>query len=139
MIIYEKKFPKDNWEALIEDLTLPQPSISTAESYERFEKLLGEEFVYVLLPSRQKGAEEFVNVAMEISDLYEMDIKITRHVSHIAVDYYFNVCYGLRHLRDVIKMADEISFYTNTHGYDINLCLDYYTHAVFHHGRQLHP
>ena len=113
-------------------MELPQPSISTAESYEGFKKLMSEEFVCVLLPGRQKGAKEFVRV-------YELDITITRHVGYIAVDYYFNSCFGLCYLKDVIQLADEIGFYANTHGYDINLSLNYYTHAIFHHGRQLRP
>ena len=45
----------------------------------------------------------------------------------------------LCYLKDVIQLADEIGFYANTHGYDINLSLNYYTHAIFHHGRQLRP
>ena len=138
-IIYEKTYPKDNWEELIKDLELPQPSISTAESYEGFKKLMSEEIVCVLLPGRQKGAKEFVRVAREISELYELDITITRHVGYIAVDYYFNSCFGLCYLKDVIQLADEIGFYANTHGCEINLNLNYFTHAIFHHGRQLRP
>ena len=65
-------------------MELPQPSISTAESYEKFQKLMSEEFVCVLLPGRQKGAKEFVRVAREISELYELDIAITRHVGYIV-------------------------------------------------------
>ena len=45
---------------------------------------MSEEFVCVLLPGRQKGAKEFVRVAREISELYELDITITRHVGYIA-------------------------------------------------------
>ena len=48
-------------------MELPQPSISTAESYEGFKKLMSEEFVCVLLPGRQKGAKEFVRVARGFS------------------------------------------------------------------------
>ena len=117
----------------------PQPSISADESYEKFQKLISEEFICILLPSRQKGAKEFMKVAREISELYELDIKITKCVGYIAVDYYFNSCFGLCYLKDIIQMADEIGFYANTHGYDINLSLNYYTHAIFHHGRQLRP
>lgn len=80
-----------------------------------------------------------MKVAREISELYELDIKITKCVGYIAVDYYFNSCFGLCYLKDIIQMADEIGFYANTHGYDINLSLNYYTHAIFHHGRQLCP
>lgn len=138
-IIYEKTYPKDDLNEILKDCEPPQPAVNTDESYERFLKLMNEDFICVLLPSRQKRAMEFIKVAREISELYELDIKVTRHVSHIAVDYYFNSGFGLRYLRDIIKLADEISFSTHIQGCEINLSLEYFTHAVFHHGRMLRP
>ena len=75
----------------------------------------------------------------EISELYELDVKITKHVSHISVDYYLGATSCMRYLKDVIKFADDISFFANIEGYKIVLCLDCYTHAVYHRGRRIYP
>lgn len=35
--------------------------------------------------------------------------------------------------------ADNINFFANVNGYEINISLDCYTHAVYRHGIQLYP
>ena len=73
-----------------------------------------------------------------MSELYELDVTITEHTDHVSAEYYFNSSGGLRYLREVVKHADDISFFTNVRGYDIVMCLDFYTHTVFHRRRQPH-
>ena len=91
------------------------------------------------MPTPKKGAKEYQSGDTDNSEFYDLDITKTRHDGYIAVDYYFNSCFGLCYLKDVIQLADEIGFYANTHGCEINLNLNYFTHAIFHHGRQLRP
>lgn len=76
--------------------------------------------VYILMPERVAKAES-IRKAIEVSELYEMDIKIERHISHISANYYFDCGGAMKHLIDIISEADEIAFFTPKEGHDINL------------------
>ena len=91
------------------------------------------------IPDRVDGARDFVAAAKDVSELYQLDVKITEHSDRISVDYYFNEGGGMRDFKEVMRLADDISFFANLQGYNIILSLDYYTRAVFAGGRQLHP
>ena len=85
------------------------------------------------------GAQAFVAAVKDVSELYKLNVKITERTDHISADFYFNAGGGLGYMKEVLKLADEISFFSNVRGYDIVMSLDYYTHAVFVGGRQVHP
>lgn len=140
-IIYEKRYPKESMENFIAltDWLNRELSQKPVPSFDQFQKRLEEDYIYILIPHRQRIAKKFVWIAREISELYELDVKITKHVSHISVDYYFGATSCMRYLKDVIKFADDISFFANIEGYKIVLCLDCYTHAVYHRGRRIYP
>ena len=107
-----------------------------------FDEIINEifrEIEYVLLPERAKTAEAFVKTAIEISETYELDVKIVKHHSHISVNYYFNSTGCMGFLRKVIMFADDIEFFTNTKGYDIVMSIDHYTHAVIRNGKRIKP
>ena len=140
-ILYEKKYPKEDIKDLVSALETgqEQPASKAELSFDEFLKKICGNRVSVLLPERVQAAKAFVRIARRVSELYELDITITEHLDHISADYYFNSAGGLRYLREIVKYADDISFFTNVKGYDIAMCLDFYTHAVFQNGRQLHP
>ena len=141
-IIYEKRYPREDAEG-IETLskTLDKETEETQQipTFEEFLRRVYENQVCILIPERQRLAEKFIRTACEVSKLYRLDIKITQYSDHISVDYYFNAVGGLRYLREIVKYADEISFFANSMGYDIVMCLDFYTHAVFRNGHLMHP
>lgn len=141
-VIYEKRYPRENAEG-IETLskTLDKETEETQQipTFEEFLRRVYENQVCILIPERQRLAEKFIRTACEVSKLYRLDIKITQYSDHISVDYYFNAVGGLRYLREIVKYADEISFFANSMGYDIVMCLDFYTHAVFRNGHLMHP
>lgn len=91
------------------------------------------------IPDRENGAKEFIAAAKDVSTLCQLDVKITEHIDHISADFYFNAGGSLRYMKEVLKLADDISFFANVCGYEIIISLDYYTHAVFVGGRQVHP
>ena len=140
-VLYERRYPKQTME------DLKAEAESSTEQLENMPKLSYQEFmeriyrnrVSVRIPEREKAASTFIRIARWISEFYELDIKITKHTDHISANYYFNSSGGLRHLREVVKYADDISFFTNINGYDIVMCIDFYTHAVFLNGRLMHP
>ena len=111
-IIYGKRYPKESMENYIAltDWLNRELSQKPVPSFDQFQKRLEEDYIYILIPHRQRIAKKFVWIAREISELYELDVKITKHVSHISVDYYFGATSCMRYLKDVIKFADDISF-----------------------------
>lgn len=141
-VIYEKKFPK--WEMPSEE-ELAEIKVDNDEPKERltFEQIMQkiyEGVEYVLMPKRAEAANEFVRKAIEVSELYEMDIKIEKRTSHISATYYFNYGGGMKHLTDIIGMADDLAFFgRKDNAYDIVMSLDFYTHAVYRNGRQINP
>lgn len=140
-IIYEKKYPRID---PIEEITktkmemgnrgnLPMPSFS-----DFMNKILSDT-TYVLLPERIEASSEFIRTAIEVSELYELDTKIERHIDHISVSYSFDCCGGLRDINRVFGMADEFAFFKNIHGWDITVSFDFYTHAVLRNGMIMYP
>lgn len=141
-IIYEKRYPRENAEgidALSKTLDKETEETQQIPTFEEFLRRVYENQVCILIPECQRLAEKFIRTACEVSKLYRLDIKITQYSDHISVDYYFNAVGGLRYLREIVKYADEISFFANSMGYDIVMCLDFYTHAVFRNGHLMHP
>lgn len=141
-IIYEKRYPRENAEgieALSKTLDKETEETQQIPTFEEFLRQVYENQVCILIPERQRLAEKFIRTACEVSKLYRLDIKITQYSDHISVDYYFNAAGGLRYLREIVKYADEISFFANSMGYDTVMCLDFYTHAVFRNGHLMHP
>lgn len=141
-IIYEKRYPREDAEgieALSKTLDKETEETQQIPTFEEFLRRVYENQACILIPERQRLAEKFIRTACEVSKLYRLDIKITQYSDHISVDYYFNAVGGLRYLREIVKYADEISFFANSMGYDIVMCLDFYTHAVFRNGHLMHP
>jgi len=135
-IIYEKTYPKETpEEATYEPEGRERPDIS----FEEFMRRGYENRFSIPIPNREHGAKAFIAAAKDMSALYQLDVKITEHIDHISADFYFNAGGGLGYMKEVLKLADEISFFSNVRGYDIVMSLDYYTHAVFVRGRQVHP
>ena len=141
-IIYERRYPREDAEgieALSKTLDKETEETQQIPTFEEFLRRVYENQACILIPERQRLAEKFIRTACEVSKLYRLDIKITQYSDHISVDYYFNAVGGLRYLREIVKYADEISFFANSMGYDIVMCLDFYTHAVFRNGHLMHP
>ena len=141
-IIYEKRYPRENAEgieALSKTLDKETEETQQIPTFEEFFRRVFVNLVCILIPERQRLGVKFIRTACEVSKLYRLDIKITQYSDHISVDYYFNAAGGLRYLREIVKYADEISFFANSMGYDIVMCLDFYTHAVFRNGHLMHP
>lgn len=141
-VIYEKKFPR--WE-IPSDEELAENKVDADEPKEHltFEQIIDkiyEGVECVPMPERTEAANEFVRKAIEVSDFYEMDIKIEKRTSHISVTYYFDFGGEMKHLTGIIGMADNIAFFgRKDKEYDIVMSLDFYTHTVFRNGRQVNP
>ena len=93
----------------------------------------------ILIPEKLKKADEFIKLAIEVSELYELDTKISEKDSHIVVNYSFDSAGDMAFLIPVFRQADSISFFTGIYGFEITISLDYYTHAVYNKDRLVHP
>lgn len=142
-VIYEKSYPRED----IEELRAILSKEEDAQEHEHNKRMTFDEIIdeiyegveYEPLPERAKSAELFVKTAIEISETYELDVKITRRHSHISVDYCFDSSGSMGFLKYIIRFADDISFFANIKGYDIVMSIDHYTHAEIRHGRRIHP
>ena len=102
-------------------------------------KLLNKGAVFVPLPEREQLAKDFIRQAMLISEIYQIDAEIREGGGSITVMYSFDCGSAMGFPKSVIQYADDISFFSNTNGYEIVLALDFYTHALYRHGRKMRP
>ena len=135
-IIYEKEYRKETPE---EQTYEPEGRRTPDISFEEYVRRGYENRFSISIPDRENGAKEFIAAAKDVSELYRLDVKITEHIDHISADFYFNAGGSMRYMKEVLNLADDISFFSDVDGYEIVMSLDYYTHAVFVGGRQVHP
>ena len=140
-IIYEKKYPHifPSAELKCAKATVSGKPQLTIPPFSELLKRATEETAYILIPKRTNAGEKFIQIAIEVSELYQLDTIIERHDSHISVTYSFNCCGGMREIKHVLSMADDFAFFTGIHGRDITVCLDYFTHAVVCKGKIVAP
>lgn len=134
--IYEKEYPKETPEE--QESKLNERKIPDIP-FEEFMRRGYENRFSIPISDRENGAQAFITATKNVAELYQLDVKITEHIDHISADFYFNAGGSLRYVKEVLTLADDISFFPSVSGYDIVMSLDYYTHAVFVGGRQIHP
>ena len=142
-VIYEKTYPREDIDELHAKLS-KEVNVQDRDEKKRmtFDEIMEEIYEgveYELLPERAKSAEIFVELAKRISEIYELDVKIVKHYSHISVDFCFSSSGCMGFLKHIIRFADDISFFANIKEYEIVMSLDHYTHAETRHGRRIHP
>ena len=138
--IYEKKFPKEELPILeMPDIEVPADTETEHLTFDEIMERIYKDMVYVVIPGREEKAIVFMRKAVEISELYGIDIKIEEHFSHVCVTYYFSCGAGMKHMTDIIGAADDLAFFTHIKGYDIVMYLDFYTHAEYLRGRRMAP
>ena len=142
-VIYEKTYPREDiaelHAALYEEVEDQDREEKQRMTFDEIIEEIYEGVEYEPLPERAKSAEIFVELAKRISEIYELNVKITRRHSHISVDYCFNSSGCMGFLKYIMRFADDISFFANINGYDIVMSIDHYTHAETRHGRRIHP
>lgn len=141
-VIYEKKFPKQDWLGETEQncvdaehCAFPDKPVTAASILE----WKARNTVYILIPGRQKAVRQFISAAIRLSEENQIDIKIVRNFECVTVSLMFEARPGMGYLKEVIRYADNINFFANVNGYEIIISLDCYTHAVYRHGIQLYP
>lgn len=146
-VIYKKKYERMTVEeidqAFVDDSCdfsdNEKPMIEKKSSAKEIFKLLNKGAVFVPLPEREQLAKDFIKQAILTSETYQIDTEIREGGGSITVMYSFDFGGAMGFLKSVIQYADDISFFSNTDGYEIVLALDFYTHALYRHGRKMRP
>lgn len=150
-VIYKRQYNKptiEEIEAEIADEPVPAPVPAEVKepapskdkcSSQNIFKQLNEGAVYVPLPKRKPIAKAFISQAIEISENYQIDTEIRQGAGTVTVMFSFDCGGAMGFLKSVIQYADDISFFSSTNGYEIVLALDFYTYALYRHGRKMRP
>lgn len=138
-IIYQKKYCMDdilsmpeNASADIPDSPKAPPTLADFGNYLASIEL-------VPIPERVGKEKEFIETAIEIAQIYMLDIVLTRRDSHISAEFSFDYGPNMKHIKPVLMLADDFSFYAGINGREMTLCLDYYTHYVCRGGKIIEP
>lgn len=135
--LYKKRYPKKENAELF--FSFERKDKLKKISFEDIMQELFQDTVYVCIPERKENAKRFIQTAIEVSNTYEIDIKIEEHLSHLTVYYYFDCSGCMGFLKRVVAYADDLAFFSHIEGYDIVMAIDYYTHAVYRRGRRMNP
>lgn len=138
-VIYSKKYTKADLE---EELNISQSGVSVPvwDFNKFYEKLMQEtKNEYVYLPEREVGCKEFIDTAKEVADYYNIDIEIEKYEQMVTVFLSFDESGSMCRLLKLIKMADDIDFFTKINDREITMSLDFYTHSIYRSGQKISP
>lgn len=144
-LIYSKRFHNPTAQELEEKMNNDKDFESYKPRYETGNDFI-ENFInkveYVPIPARIKDKQIFIDMAIELSQTYEIDTDIYEVEGHIAAKLIFMPCSFMgdvkEMLMDVLDMADDISFFTsNKTLYAIELIAFYNTHDLYFEGRKI--
>ena len=140
-IIYEKKYPPidPNYKDVHYEIELPEGIVLKPRSDEEIIQEIYESTRYTSISYRHSLAKEFIEKAIDIADIYRMDITILRLDAMISVRLYADYCVNMQYINRLFGMADRITFFSGEGEHDAFLCLDLYTHVVVRSGLAYAP
>lgn len=145
-IIYEKHYPHKSFEEEMKEMEeycskmgKDESVVDLQPSFEEFYKDMIENRTLILLPEKANRAQDFIDLAIKTGKFYELDTIIRKADSHITASYSFDSGGDMMILLPILREADNIAFFAGIRGYEITMSIDFYTHAVFHHGRLVYP
>lgn len=132
-VIYERKFtPDPEREQLVEKMkeNLVAPAEHREEKDSSFleflEKMANAPFVPI--PQKIRKQQEFIEAAIEFSEIYECDVTITQQRDGIYATFLFDQCVAMMDVEKVITMADELDFGSRKGDHPLYMTLAYCTH-----------
>ena len=84
----------------------PKPELTFQEFYKNVMK----DRTLILLPEKMERAKDFVKLAIKISELYELDTKISREDDRISVNYSFDDAGDMAFLIPVFRQEQDLFF-----------------------------
>lgn len=123
---------------------IPEPECGATEDDRDAEEFVHELFlknlkerVFLLRPERMDGQKQFVNKAIAISENCEIDLVVMEHVDRVTAEFTIWGIAGVTQMKEIFQMADEIWFSCGLKDDEARITLEYFTHAVYHDGKQV--
>ncbi|MBQ7336883.1 MAG: hypothetical protein IJW40_00340 [Clostridia bacterium] len=137
-IIYEKTYPEIHYGAP-ENIPDDCPELpDEIFNIERLRKYC-EEIIAVPVPTRIAKSETFIRTAIQLAEIYRIDVIIKRFNGHINVSYSFDNSLAMGQMIKLFRMAHDLGFHGGINGRDVTVDLDYYTHDLVQNGRVIFP
>lgn len=119
-VIYEKHYSHPTLEEELKELEEYQKELEKDPDYKPEPQKTFEEFyqdmiknrTIIPIPEKKEKTDEFIILAIEISEDYEIDAKISREEDHISVNYSFDDAGDMAFLIPLFRQVDSISFFT---------------------------
>lgn len=133
-VIYSKRYPRD--QEAEQGINSHTP---TTREREESQAALNEfwrrfhERVYIPIPGREELRQQFISLAKELSQAYEIDIDILNDPYSVEVNLHLYCAFYpddmTRQIAKLFSMCDTFSSYIlKTEPSDFTLSLDFYTH-----------
>lgn len=142
-VIYSKRFPRQLMDELLKNREVPKDILPAkpSVSYKAFCDRIAKNSTYQPNPDKIAKKERFINLAVTLSESYEIDMEITDHFYFISVTMYLTCAYCTGELKslftELIVMCDGISsFLSHSDPCDFIISLDYYTHDHYVSGKK---
>lgn len=140
-VIYSKHFPRLNSDEPLKDCELPEELLSAKPpvSCKEFCGRIAQNSTYLPNPDKMAKQERFINLAVALSENYEIDMEITDCLHYISVTMHLDCAYCTGELKalftELIVMCDCISSFTSP-SCDFIISLDYYTYDHYISGKK---
>lgn len=138
-IIYSKRFPRDDFDETEMAKLLrehpPEEPIDTEKAFQEFMNRVNNS-TYVVRPDKMAFRKKFIDLAIEYSANYDVDMIIKERAYFIEVTMYcmYGACFedANKMLSELIGMSDRICSFDGKSGdCDFIITLDYYTHDCY--------
>lgn len=138
-IIFRKTYPRI--EELLKEIETEEDALpeenEDLDSLANFLKQKTEERVYVLMPDRIERQESFINAAIALSEFYQIDLIVVESVDRITAEFTLECTESVPKIKTLIQMADDIIFTCGPRAGEMQIGLDYYTHAIYRNGKRI--
>ncbi len=140
-IIYEKHYPLIESEKICDtdNFSVKKADSSEHIPFDQFLEKIYKDVHYVPIPEKKETVKKFVDKAIEISQINEIDLKIIKKSDHVSANFYFFCSMWIGFLKELICLADDIIFRKDIDGFDIMISIDFYTHATYIKNRRIFP
>lgn len=90
------------------------------------------------IPERESESRDFIDMAIRVSDEYQLDLIIKQDNECITASYTVESGPCPEALKPLFILADRY-FFTVCKNYQLMISLDYFTHRVYRNGRLIAP
>lgn len=78
--------------------------------------------MYIPIPGREKKKKRFIQNAIQVAEIYQMDIEIVQFTGHVSATLSFDCGAAMLEFKRIMAMGDDYSFFTNIRGGTILRC-----------------